>query len=100
MNPQNPLKLTLNPFAEVSLHGQAGCVEWTMERVGPCEWSMVVRSIDFPMLREFKLTDAQASATLALFIGELEQHPDLNAGLYDIAEQVWKDVPVNFRMIP
>ena len=49
---------------------------------------------------EFKLSDRQASATMALFCGELEIDRDLNKGLYTIAEQIWKDVPQTHRIIP
>lgn len=102
--------LELNRQAEVALHGQAADVEWTLLRHMAGLWVMVVEGVPDPKTRdgigevtakrEFTLNDEQASATVALFIGELENDQELNAKLYAIAEQVWKDVPMHFRPIP
>jgi len=101
--------MELNRKAEVSLHAQAADMEFTLERRGDNDWKFVVAGGDngAPMpqaisrpIRTFTLTNAQASATLALFIGELESDLDLNAKLYAIAETVWSNVEQHFRPIP
>jgi hypothetical protein len=113
--------LEINRKAEVAIHAQAADMEFTIERKGPNSWLMTVEGVSDanlkagdsgvsepqPMPRpkqEFILTDAQAAATMALFIGD-DAIPDqevasITTALYDIAEEVWKDVPLHFRPIP
>lgn len=96
--------MELNKQAEVSLHGQAADCEWTMERLAPNCWQLIVRG--YSLLghewseRLFTLTDSQASATMALFIGEVMDNETLNIALYEIAEEVWNGVEQQFRIIP
>lgn len=52
-------------------------MEWTVIRHNVNKWEMVIESIvgletSRKVTKTFTLTDAQMSATLALFIGELE----------------------------
>ena len=102
-NKENKSMMNLNRQAEVSLHGQAADCEWTMERLASNDWKLIVRGFALRSAyeeREFHLTDAQASVTLALFIGELEDYAALNSALYEIAEEVWSEVEQHLRIIP
>ena len=108
--------LQLSRHAEVSLHAQAADMEFVVERRGQNNWQITIEGVtdislavgdnglsepqSIPRIKKtYTLTDAQASATLALFIGELEDS-ELNAKLYVIAEEIWKDVAPPFRLIP
>ena len=97
--------MEINRNAEVAVHGIADDIEWHLERYGHDDWRMVVvgiANIEARRMetRRFTLTDAQASATLALFIGDSTLHDDLSASLYEIAECVWRNVPQHLRPIP
>lgn len=97
--------LELNRKAEVSLHAQAADMEFTIERRGPNDWHLLIESVvsinpEAKQTKKFTLTDEQASATMALFIGELENNEVLNSELYKIAERVWGNVEQHFRPIP
>lgn len=98
--------MQLNRSAEVAIHGQAADMEWHLERRAQDQWVMEVEDLSLHPTAgrrhlERTLTDAQASATLALFVGEMEKDDELNKKkIYDIAEQVWSTVPQNLRVIP
>ena len=95
--------MELNRKAEVAFHFSAGDIEVTVERLGPEQWKFDVEDtseIPAEQKRIVKtLTDSEASATLALFVGEMKED-DLNTALYEIAERAWKGVPLNLRIIP
>jgi hypothetical protein len=76
--------LELNRNAEVSIHAQAADMEFAIERIAENNWQFEIEAAsDLTIASEqtgnpverikhvYMLTDAQASATLALFIGEL-----------------------------
>jgi hypothetical protein len=95
--------MIINRNAEVALHGQAADIEWTMDRKGPDQWELTIEAVvDVDPLaksqRVLTLTDLQASATLALFIGEMDS--PINEQLYSIASPVWDALPLEFRLIP
>lgn len=109
--------LELNRNVEVAIHGQAADMEWTLVRDRQDKWIMEIEGVSDVSLaaggtgsptsqpiprvkRTFELTDAQAAATLALFIGDDVMDDEVNAELYRLAEQVWNGVPMHFRPIP
>lgn len=91
---------------EVEMTLQAADQRVEVKRLGKDTWQFIVTgipSVDDPdneATKEFVLTDAQAAATLALFVGDDALHKELSAELYLVAEMVWKDVPQHFRIIP
>ena len=96
----------INREAEVSIHAIAADMEFTIERLDQDKWQMTIEGVAFErsgmnkVTHTYMLTDEQASATLALFVGELKDNPTLNAALYEIAEEVWKNTPQAVRPIP
>ena len=109
--------LELNRQAQVSVHAQAADIEFTLEPRADGKWSFTIEGVSDISLaagdsglseaqpvertkQTFALNDRQASATMALFVGELLEDSALNDKLYEIAQEVWKDVPNHFRPIP
>ena len=102
--------MNINREAEVSIHAIAADMEFTIERLTEDQWQMTIEGVDWnrevlehherKVTHTYMLTDAQASATLALFVGELKDNRTLNAALYEIAEEVWKNTPQAVRPIP
>ena len=91
--------MELNRKAEVSIHGQAADIEFTVERIEDNVWLFRVKDLFNQTEKVLTLTNAQAAATLALFVGEMD-NKTLNAALYEIAEEVWKNVDQEHRLIP
>lgn len=88
---------------EVELTLQAADTHVHIVRRGPNDWLLTSTGLGAggdEVEQEFVLTDAQVAATVALFIGDDALAEDLSLRLYEVAEQVWKDVPQHFRPIP
>lgn len=92
---------------EVEIKLEAADTEVLIERHGPNDWHFYVKGLIFIqgeeelVGKEFVLTDEQAAATLALFIGDdAIKNEELVKYLYSIAEQVWSNVEQCFRIIP
>lgn len=95
-------KLQLNPNSEVSIHGQAADLEFTLEYQSNEreEWMLYVINVISNISTALLLTKEQAAATMALLVAGDFTNEQLNERLYDIASPAWKDVDNKLRLIP
>lgn len=96
-----------NTVYEVEIELHAADIEIKITRLSKNNWKFSIHGIEVKNGRESNafgyriLTDAQVAATLALFIGDdAIKNEDVVKHLYEVAEQVWKDAPQHFRIIP